>query len=250
MDGLALDPRRQPGSVHPRRDTRTWILGSAIATARSSTSGPDVDDHVRALASAVEGADRVSIVVTHRHGDHAAAARPLAESIGAKVLGPSEVEGVDLVLSDGDNILTDAGPLTAVHTPGHTREHLSIGWSGANALFVGDLLLGEGDTTWVAEYPGCVADYLGALERVRSIGCSILYPAHGPPITDPSAAIDRFEQHRRSRIDQVRTVLDATPEATTEEVLEAVYGPDLPASVRGAARQSLDALIEYARGTT
>lgn len=209
--------------------------------------GPDVDHHVRALASAVAQAEHVSIVLTHGHGDHADAAPALAEATGARVHGPHGVDGVDERLADGDSVYTDEGALVAIHTPGHTPEHLSFSWPGRRALFVGDLFLGVGDTTWVAEYPGCVADYLRSLERVGAMDLQVMYPTHGPPLEDPANAIDRFAAHRRSRIEQARHAVRAHPDADIEGLLDAVYGTELPDALRGAARMSLSALVEYVR---
>ena len=120
--------------------------------------GPDVEDHVRALASAVRGASARMIVLTHGHGDHAGATRSLADAIGAEVWGPKGVEHVDHLLGDGDVVETDDGELVAVHTPGHTAEHLCFYLPQRRALFAGDMLLGRGDTTWGAEYRGAVED--------------------------------------------------------------------------------------------
>jgi glyoxylase-like metal-dependent hydrolase (beta-lactamase superfamily II) len=194
--------------------------------------------------------DRVVILLTHGHGDHAGAAGALASSTGAEVWGPEGLEayGVpapDRVVRDGDTIETDAGPLVAVHTPGHTPEHLCFHWPARRALFAGDLLLGRGDTTWVAEYPGCVADYLDSLERLRSLDLDVIHPAHGPALDDPAGALDRFEAHRRERIEQVRRALEAVPDGDVDALLDRVYGGELPASVRRAARRSLEALVEY-----
>ena len=207
--------------------------------------GPDVEDHVRALASRVEGADDVTIVLTHGHGDHADAAPALAEMIGARIHGPEGVVDVDVVLCDGDTVTTDSGELVALHTPGHTPEHLSFVWSARRALFVGDLFLGVGDTTWVAEYSGCVADYLRSIGTVRNLDLAVMYPTHGPPLVDPTEAVDRFEAHRRRRIEQARQAISDYPEADIEGLLDAVYGQELPDALRGAARHSLSALVEY-----
>jgi len=209
--------------------------------------GPDVEDHVRALAFAVEGADEVSIVLTHGHGDHAEAAPVLAEMIGARIYGPEGVDQVEVVLDDGDSVATDAGALVALHTPGHTPEHLSFAWPGRRALFVGDLFLGVGDTTWVAEYPGCVADYLRSLELVQGLDLTVMYPTHGPPLEDPAEAVERFGAHRRRRIEQARQAMASHPDADIEGLLDAVYGRELPKGLRGAARMSLSALVEYVR---
>lgn len=226
--------------------TRTFLVGGPERLVVLDP-GPDVEDHVRAVVSSARDADEVTVLLTHGHADHAGAARSVAGALNAPVLGPAEADP-DRILRDGDGVETDAGLLRAVHTPGHTRGHLCYHWPARRALFAGDLLLGRGDTTWVAEYPGCVADYLASLERLRGLELEIIYPAHGPPLEDPAAALDRFEGHRRDRIRQVRKALQARPAADLDRLLEAVYGGELPSAVRGAARRSLAALVEFVQG--
>jgi glyoxylase-like metal-dependent hydrolase (beta-lactamase superfamily II) len=134
-----------------------------------------------------------------------------------------------------------------VPTPGHTPDHLCYHWPGGDGLFAGDLLLGRGDTTWVGDYPGCVADYLASLARVRALGVGTLYPAHGPTLVDGPAALDRFEAHRRARIRQVEEALARRPDAGARDLLRPVYGDTLPAGMEGAALKSLEALLEHVR---
>jgi len=226
--------------------TRTYRVGTQDVVLIDP--GPDVKTHVRALRSWVSGAERVTLLLTHGHADHAAATRPLADALGATVRGPVGIPAVDEPLADGEAVATDQGSLIAVRTPGHAREHHCYHWPDGDALFVGDLLLGEGDTTWVAEYPGCVADYLASLERVRALAPATLYPTHGPPLDDVSGAIDRYEAHRRGRIEQVARAMAAHPHASTDELLDVVYGAELHSGVRAAAMQSLGALVDFVRG--
>ena len=199
--------------------------------------GPDVDTHVRARR----------VLLTHRHGDHAGAARAVAAALDAEVWGPEGIDGVDRVLRDGDEVETDQGVLRAVHTPGHTVEHLCFHWPARRALFAGDLLLGRGNTTWVAEYPGCVSDYLSSLQKVRELDLAVVYPAHGPPLEDVSAALDLFEAHRRRRIDQVRRAMETHPDAEDEALLRVVYGESVPRGMERAALRSLSALVDFVR---
>lgn len=225
--------------------TRTYIVGSDVVAIIDP--GPDVENHVRALAFEVESAASVAIVLTHEHADHAGGAGSLAAALGsrASVSGPRGMPGLDVELDDGDSVETDEGALVAVHTPGHTRKHHCYHWPDRRALFAGDLLLGRGDTTWVAEYPGCVADYLVSLDRLRGLDLEVIYPAHGDPLDDPAEALDRFERHRRERIEQVRAALERHPDADVVRLLEAVYGDTLPRGMEGAALRSLSALLEY-----
>jgi len=212
--------------------------------------GPDVEDHVRALVVELGTALEVRIVVTHGHSDHSGAARRLSDALGAAVYGPGSLSMVDVPLADGDRLPTDAGDLVAVHTPGHAAEHLCFHWPDRRALFVGDVMLGTGDTTYVASYSGCVADYLDSLQRMRTLDVDVLYPAHGPPILDPGDAFDRYEAHRLARIRQAREALAAMPEASVEELLDYVYGPTLAIGMRVPAARSLSALMDYINGTS
>lgn len=207
------------------------------------------------MASALRanGATEVAILVTHGHPDHAPGAAPLAAllrdaGLAVEVAGPAGVKGVERALDDGDVTATDAGDLVAVWTPGHARGHVALHWPARRAAFVGDLLLGKGDTVWVGEYAGSVADYLSSLERVRALETSVLYPAHGPSVDDPGEALNRFAAHRRERIAQVASALEAAPGVTAEALLEQVYGSALPSGVRRAALMSMEALIAHVEG--
>lgn len=225
--------------------TRTYLVGARDVALIDP--GPDVPEHVRALASAVEGAERVRVVLTHGHPDHAGGARSVAEAVDAPILGPEGVEGLDQAIADGEAVETDEGVLVAVSTPGHARHHHCFHWPERRALFAGDFLLGRGDTTWVGEYPGCVADYLASLERLRPLDLAVIYPAHGPPIEDPSAALDRYRAHRLERIEQVRRALADHPHADPEGLFDVVYGSTVPQHVYRAALMSLSALVEHVR---
>jgi glyoxylase-like metal-dependent hydrolase (beta-lactamase superfamily II) len=222
--------------------------------------GPRLEPHVAALAEAVADADSVTILLTHGHSDHSGAAADLAERLnapirGAWASGSGEAEvGVSAPppgtpfqpMRDGDAVATDAGELVAVHTPGHAHDHVAFSWPAESAVFVGDLMLGAGETTWVGAYPGCVADYLASLDRIQALDAGVLLPTHGPPITDPAERIERYRAHRRARIAQVARALAASPAATLDELLRTIYG-DAGADVQPAARASLEALIEHVR---
>jgi glyoxylase-like metal-dependent hydrolase (beta-lactamase superfamily II) len=148
-------------------------------------------------------------------------------------------------LKEGQQIPTDEGDLVVLEVPGHTRDHLAFHWPAAEALFVGDLLLGQGNTTWIGEYPGCVADYLASLEKVRSLGSRILYPTHGPPITDPVFALDSYKSHRLERIQEVREARRAHPEASAMELAGVIYGGELPRRVARAATMSVEVMLHH-----
>jgi glyoxylase-like metal-dependent hydrolase (beta-lactamase superfamily II) len=226
--------------------TRTYLVGRTVVAVIDA--GPALEPHMEALADAVRDASRVSVIVTHGHPDHAPGARALATRLGTDLYGPAGVEGVTRPLADGDKVPTDEGDLFVVDTPGHARHHIGLHWPARRAFFAADLLLGKGDTVWVGEYAGSVADYLDSLERVRRLDVAVIYPAHGAALGDPAVALDRFASHRRERIRQMETMLAEHAGASAEELLRLIYGASLPESARKAALRSIEAMKAHVEG--
>lgn len=197
--------------------------------------GPDMEDHVRALSAALGPARDIRVLLTHGHSDHAGAAPRLVEMTGASLQ----------TLGEGDLISTDEGDLVALAVPGHSSDHLAFHWPDADALFVGDLLLGRGNTTWVGEYLGCVQDYLDSLQKVHDLGAATLYPAHGPPITSPEDMVERFRRHRLERLEEVRVARRVQPEATAGELARMIYGGEIPEKLKEAARAGVEAALYH-----
>ena len=224
--------------------TRTHIVGRDVAAVIDP--GPDDPGHLRALRAAVAGAHRVTVLVTHDHADHSGCARALADALGAPLLGPCR--DADGPLADGDPVATDQGDLVAVDTPGHCAEHLCFHWPRWRALFAGDLVLGEGSTTWVGEYRGCVRDYLASLERVEALAPRVIYPAHGPPLEDVPGTLAAYREHRLARIEQAELAQREHPGATPAQLVTTIYGDELPPRLRDAAESSIAAMLDYLAG--
>lgn len=220
--------------------TRTHLVGRERVAVVDP--GPDDRDHLDALLEQVADATSVVILVTHSHEDHAGGAPTLARELDAEVVGygpgarPPDPKAT---------IETDQGHLRPVETPGHAREHLAFHWPRGGAIFPGDLILGQGDTTWVGAYPGCVADYLESLEALRALGAEVIYPAHGPPVRDVPETLERYESHRRERIRQVEQARAAAPGATAEELVRKIYGNEVPHDLMPAARKSVEAILVH-----
>jgi hydroxyacylglutathione hydrolase len=217
--------------------TRTWVLGERVLAIIDP--GPALPAHQDALVEQAAGARSISILVTHDHPDHAEAAVPLARRLGARLLALAAG-----TLAHGQSIPTDDGPLTALHTPGHTPDHVAFEWPAGRAVFCGDLMMGGLDTALVSPPEGNLHDYLESLERIRRLAPWVIYPAHGEPITDPAPAIDRYVAHRAARRQQVLDVLSAGA-LTTEQVAAGVYGGLLPDALRAAALGAARAYLDY-----
>ena len=209
--------------------TRTFLVGHSRPVVIDP--GPDDPRHLRVILDALAGVRPTAILLTHTHSDHAALAGVLSRETGA----PVTQSGAE----------SDAGPVQAIPTPGHTPDHVCFLWE--DTLFVGDLFMGEGDTTLVAPPEGDLRAYLDSLERVREIAPHVLYPAHGPPIADPLEAARRYRRHREQRIQQVRDAMRRTRSSEPAVLVRSVYGPGLHPGLRSAAEGSVQAILDYLR---
>jgi glyoxylase-like metal-dependent hydrolase (beta-lactamase superfamily II) len=97
-------------------------------------------DHYRGLLTQ-HGLALKYLIDTHTHADHFSASKGLAQALGAPVvmhrLAPAPY--ADLRLDDGDMVIAGRLKLKALHTPGHTRDSMSLVLE--DRVFTGDTLL-------------------------------------------------------------------------------------------------------------
>ena len=200
--------------------TGTYIVGTGKVAVIDP--GPDIAAHVDALVASLDGETVSHIVITHTHIDHSPAAKLLKALTGAATYGfgphgggrDSETveEGADRdfapdhVIRDGDVITGDGWTLEAVHTPGHTSNHLCFGLREENALFSGDHVMGW-STTVVSPPDGDMFAYMNSLEKLLARSEGLYYPTHGAPITDPPPYVAALLDHRHDREEQILACL-------------------------------------------
>jgi glyoxylase-like metal-dependent hydrolase (beta-lactamase superfamily II) len=177
--------------------TNTYVI-SSVGRAVVLDPGPVIDAHVAAIERVAAQFEVLSVLVTHTHPDHAPAANLLGRRFEVPVLGYSagpEFEPTS-TLGDGDIVEVGELMLTAVHTPGHTDDHLC--YRIADVVFTGDHIMG-GSTVIIED----AAAYMRSLEKVRDLQPAHLYPGHGSEFDDASAAITEYINHRLERERQV-----------------------------------------------
>jgi glyoxylase-like metal-dependent hydrolase (beta-lactamase superfamily II) len=231
-----LAPNASPMTLH---GTITYVIGRSRIVIIDP--GSDSPDHLDALAAVAAEADRAVIIVTHDHPDHSTGALQLAERIRAGLLG-----GRAALLAEGISIDTDDGDLVVIRTPGHAPDHIALHWPDASAIFCGDLMMGGLDTAVVAAPDGDLGAYLDSLERLRLLRPSVIYPAHGPPFTDPEEALDRYARHRRDRLDQVRAAI-ADGDRDANSITDRIYGDSLDPALHPFAVAAVQAYLAYLR---
>ena len=231
--------------------TNTYILGSDRAALVDP--GPVDDRHLAALLEAVGGGLRW-VLVTHTHIDHSPLAARIRQETGAKVVAfgpaPPASTGVnfdahdaefspDLLLHDGGHVDLGDMRVSAVHTPGHTSNHLCFEIDGTGLLFSGDHVM-SGSTVVIAPPDGDMAVYLESLEKVKGRRPRRIAPGHGDMIDDPAAVLDSYLRHRTERERQVLAGLAGSSELGIgiTELVESIYA-NVPNELHPVARFSV-----------
>lgn len=226
------------------RGTNSYLLGFREITVIDP--GPDDQAHVADLGAAA-GAPISLIVVTHDHADHSGAAHRLADRTGAEIIGaapnPSRPNyNPRRTLADGDSIVTDAGELRAIETPGHTAGHLCYDFHGSGLLFSGDHVMAW-STTVVVPPDGRMSDYMRSLDRLAAIGPRCYLPAHGGPVVEGLERVEELRKHRQGREAAILRALDGGGR-TIEQIVAAVY-IGLDPALSGAAALSVKAHTDW-----
>src|SRR5262249_16635822 len=147
-----------------------------------------------ALLHSLRGETIEYILITHTHPDHWPAAGAVQRATGAKIYGFR----MDETMRDGDTLQGVGWRLTAVHTPGHTSDHLSFSVDDSHVLFSGDHVMGW-STSVIIPPDGDMGAYMNSLARLLHRDDELYLPTHGPAVLEPKPYVRSFIAHRRER---------------------------------------------------
>ncbi len=201
--------------------TNTYLYGASPCAVIDP--GPDDVDHLDAVRAAAEERGGIGLVLlTHSHGDHADGAGRL---------------GVDVVQpGDGEEHLA----LRAVATPGHAPDHVCL-MTADGVCFSGDLVLGAG-STFVPPDGGSLAAYMDSLRRMQAEPIELICPGHGPWITEPTAKLAEYVEHREMRERRLLAALERGERS--RDALLAEAWSDVAPELREAAAMVMQAHLD------
>jgi glyoxylase-like metal-dependent hydrolase (beta-lactamase superfamily II) len=217
-------------------------------------AGTGGDAHLAGMARrlAERQARLTDVIVTHIHPDHASGAPAIRTAFPgvrfAKYPWPEQDRqyAVDWrPLADDEEIRIGGTPLTVLHTPGHSPDHVALWHQDSRTAFTGDLVT-QGGTVMIGwSHGGDLLQYLSSLKRILSLNPNRLLPGHGPVVTDPATLLTATIEHRLQRERQVYASLTRGLE-TVPAITESIYDGLDPAVVP-AARDTVRAHLEKLR---
>jgi len=223
--------------------TNTYVITSK-GEALVLDPGPVIPEHLAAIRAALIGLEAVGVVVTHTHPDHAPAANGLGAEFDVEVLGFAAGPAFEPTrrLAEGDVVSFGDRELVAVHTPGHTADHLCF--QLGDLLFTGDHIIG-GSTVVIED----ASAYMRSLEKVAALQPARLYPGHGPELPDAGGVIAEYIAHRIEREQQVLAALRGGA-GCIDDIVDVVYEGLVPELRMAAVMQvhtQLQKLVDEGR---
>jgi len=228
--------------------TNTYILGFERFTVIDP--GPAHEAHIEKILE-VTGGVVDQVLVTHTHLDHSPAVSVLKERTGCRVFGWPAPEGAgqdqsfkaDDEPEHGDLIVSEAGILKVIHTPGHASNHLCFLLTDQELLFSGDHIM-QGSTVVINPPDGDMKAYVESLYELLEEPVRFIAPAHGFLMGQPEAVIHYLITHRLSREHKIFRALEALAPVSLKDLTAKAYD-DVPAAIHGlAARSALAHLLK------
>jgi glyoxylase-like metal-dependent hydrolase (beta-lactamase superfamily II) len=220
----------------------TWLIPGRVPTLIDAGTGDP--RHLDALEAALAGSRLAQVLVTHSHVDHASGAAAIAQRMPhvrfLKMPWPEHDVSWRVrweALSDGDDVPAGDAVVSAVHTPGHSPDHLCFWNQESRLLFCGDLAWKGSTVVIPPSHGGDVSAYLASLERVLALAPARMLPAHGPVIDRPAELLREYIEHRHVREQQVLNAIRVGV-SNVDEIVSRIY-PTLTAPLVPMARESV-----------
>ncbi|KAI8959513.1 putative metallo-beta-lactamase domain protein [Daldinia sp. FL1419] len=225
--------------------TNTYVLGTGPKRLLIDT-GEGKPSWIAALKRTLEEekATIQSAFLTHWHHDHTGGVGQLLEHSPETAIYKNQPTEGQLNISDGQKFEVEGATLTAVHTPGHTVDHMAFVLQEEDALFTGDNVLGQG--TSVFEDLGT---YLKSLAKMEKLVGGRAYPAHGPVLPQASATVAEYISHRHQREQQVLQTLSSVKDRhlwTPMELVKVIYR-DVPEALHLPAANGVVQILRKLR---
>lgn len=130
---------------------------------------------------------------------------------------------------DGDVLRLAGREWVAVHSPGHTLDHICLYDPERNVLLSGDHVLPTitPHVAGIGSGRDPLADFVASLDKVAALGeVTDVLPAHGHPFGDLTGRIAAIKAHHVERLDRVRAIAAALGPATVSDFSHELFRRD------------------------
>lgn len=240
--------------------TNTYIIGEK--NLGIIDPGPKNQEHLEAIMDAIAGRAVSHILITHTHSDHSPLARELQEITKAKIVAQGKHKAArklkegeqnpldasadyefepDEIIKHEEIIENGEWQLIALHTPGHTANHMAFAQKNREYMFSGDHVMGWA-TTIVAPPDGAMDAYMKSLKVMLQHKQQIYLPAHGDKIENAHEFVRALQKHRKMR---EKNILQQIKKGENEimKIVKQLYQSVDP-KLHGAAALSVSAHLE------
>ncbi|XP_076270096.1 endoribonuclease LACTB2 isoform X2 [Rhynchophorus ferrugineus] len=236
-----------PGAM-TLQGTNTYIVGTGKRRILIDTGDNDVPQYINHLRNVLQydNIDLAHIFLTHWHPDHIGGLEDVLDQLPEQTKNceiwkfplnkDEKLIGEFEQFKDGQEISVEGATIRVIHTPGHTKDHVSLHLLEEDAVFSGDCILGEGTAVFEDLY-----DYMESLRTLLRIQPEIIYPGHGNVIYDPIERIQFYLNHRQERETQIMEILRCNERAsfTEGELVDLIY-QNLPKNLAKAAAMNVN----------
>lgn len=224
------------------RGTNTYIIGTGEVAVLDP--GPDDDPHLDAILRATRGETITHILLSHDHRDHSALVPRLRAATGAPVHAfATTTVPFDVPVRDGDILSGPTWQVEAIHTPGHTDDHLCFGIG--DICLTADHIMGWASTAIILPR-GDLKAYMASLDKLDARPWRRFLSAHGDPMEDPARRIATLRQHRAARDASILRLL-AEGGMDAETIVARIYARIAP-GLLAAARHNVMAHLAALQG--
>ena len=133
-------------------------------------------------------------------------------------------------LAEGEHISLAGREWMAIHTPGHTEDHLCLFDPEAGVMLCGDHVLPTitPHISGMSSQPDPLNGFFESLDKVGAFGSQVKVslPAHGKPFTNLAQRCEEIKTHHIGRLDKLRTTAAAFDKpATVTEFSGHLFSP-------------------------
>ncbi|QSZ29355.1 hypothetical protein DSL72_003869 [Monilinia vaccinii-corymbosi] len=229
--------------------TNTYIVGTGEKRLIIDT-GQGIPDWADLISSTLsENKTSLShVFLTHWHGDHTKGVPDLLRmypDLSSSIYKHTPSKTQQPIL-DGQIFKVQGATIRAVHSPGHSEDHMCFILEEEQAMFTGDNVLGHG--TAAVEH---LSTWMAALRKMQTFNCVKGYPAHGAVVDDLQAKIELELSQKIRRERQVLQNLEQSKRkerasggrgkgsVTVKDLVTAIYGSSIDDTLREMALEPL-----------